>query len=82
MNTIKGGGGVGGCVGGARVKLDKLGGGACPKRLKTPVVYIHNICKYFSKKILQLALELCFYSIAFHYTLIHYMCYASKPQVL
>ncbi len=24
--------------GGARVKLDKLGGGACPKRLKTPVL--------------------------------------------
>ncbi len=24
--------------GGARVKLDKLGGGACPKRLKTPAL--------------------------------------------
>ncbi len=28
--------GGGGCVGGARVKLGKLGGGACPKSLKTP----------------------------------------------
>ncbi len=26
----------GGGGGGARVKLDKLGGGACPKSLKTP----------------------------------------------
>ncbi len=24
--------------GGARMKLDKLGGGACPKSLKTPVL--------------------------------------------
>ncbi len=27
-----------GGAGGARVKLDKLGGGACPKMLKTPVL--------------------------------------------
>ncbi len=39
-NRGPGGGGV--CVGGARVKLDKLGGcmvgGACPKRLKAPAL--------------------------------------------
>ncbi len=78
----RGRGGVGGCVGGGASEIRQTWGGACPKRLKTPVlVYIHNICKYFSKKILQLALGLCFYSIAFHYTLIHYMCYASTSVV-
>ncbi len=29
--------------GGARVKLDKLGGGACPKSLKTPVLEYESI---------------------------------------
>ncbi len=34
-------GGGGGVLGG-RVKLDKLGGGACPKRLKTPELEDHR----------------------------------------
>ncbi len=30
--------------GGARLKLDKLGGGACPKSLKTPALYFLFCC--------------------------------------
>ncbi len=43
-NNRGGGGGVLGGGGGARVKLDKLGGGACPKSLKTPdLQYTYSI---------------------------------------
>ncbi len=43
----------GGCVGGARVKLQTWGGGAFPKRLKTPDLEycdITNIMHCFQKR--------------------------------